>query len=112
MLLSHDDFAEDDLHLELYCDNSQCDVREFTVLAMRANEPYAGRRADVAALRAVDDGSEGEGPELGAQNVGAGRIHSFAEVGQLTADHLRNTVARRRRPSRVRVEPLPPEKDR
>jgi hypothetical protein len=52
---SASDRPEDSNRLELYCDNSRCDAREMVLLVLRDKQP--GLRADVKALRLVDDGT-------------------------------------------------------
>jgi hypothetical protein len=50
--LSYSDIWADRLRIELYCDNPGCDVREFVVLAMFADEATRDR-SDVDALRLI-----------------------------------------------------------
>lgn len=53
--LSYGDLDVDRLRVELYCNNSSCDVREFTVLALRAGVSETGIRSDVQALDLIDE---------------------------------------------------------
>ena len=55
VLIGHDDVKDDNRDIDLYCDNSNCEFRNFRIIGMRtsSNAP----RADVAALLAVDNGT-------------------------------------------------------
>ncbi|MBZ6211615.1 hypothetical protein KVH31_34535 [Streptomyces olivaceus] len=53
---SSSDDDEDPGRIELYCDNGSCDAREMVLLVRRDGEK-ADLRADVMALRMVDEGS-------------------------------------------------------
>lgn len=59
LVLSDGDVRDDDLRIELYCDNSDCNVREMTILAMRIAEP--NQRADVRALQEIDTQGDPDG---------------------------------------------------
>ncbi len=50
------DHDEDTGRLELYCDNGRCDAREMVLLVKR-DGAHSGLRADVRALRLVDEGT-------------------------------------------------------
>jgi hypothetical protein len=52
--LSYTDIWGDRLRIELYCENPNCDVREFIVLALRA-EDATRNRSDVEALDLIDE---------------------------------------------------------
>lgn len=54
VMISFGDLPEDTGRLRLYCDNTQCGAREFTVLVERDGAD-AVMRADVRALRALDE---------------------------------------------------------
>lgn len=93
LLISTEDVHDDDLRVELYCDNQMCDVREMTVIALRTNGPP--ERADVDALREIDAG------------VGAERLPDTIELArdwELVETHSAGTLARRRRPSVITVD--------
>jgi hypothetical protein len=83
-------FGDDDdqVRVELYCDNVNCEVREMTVLARRVDAPL--ERADVQALDAVDSYGFGGGPQ---------------RAGDLLSG-LQRSAEIRRRPARTTVEPL------
>ena len=53
--LSYGDVWADRLRVELYCNNPRCEVREFTVLALRAGVNATGVRTDVRALELIDE---------------------------------------------------------
>jgi len=57
LILSTGDIRDDDLRVEAYCNNSDCAVREMTILAMRVGGP-AGR-ADIDALERIDAEASG-----------------------------------------------------
>ncbi|MFB7977278.1 hypothetical protein [Streptomyces vinaceus] len=52
---AHGDLPDDAGRLELYCDNQMCDAREMVVLVLR-DGAGAHDRADVRALRVIDEG--------------------------------------------------------
>lgn len=52
VIQSYEDVHEDDLRIEFYCDNTGCEVRRFTVLAITYGERVT--RADVNALLDID----------------------------------------------------------
>ena len=58
LIRSYSDQADDDLRIDAYCTNTHCTAREIVVLAWTSG--YAGRRADLEALRAVDHGPQTE----------------------------------------------------
>jgi hypothetical protein len=100
--VSMNDLDSDPVRLELYCDSEHCDAREFVVLLLRGNLRQDLARADVAALRAVDDGTKAEQHADG--------LHDFRSLGEvLSRQPTRDRVLldRRQRPTRVTVEPLP-----
>lgn len=112
VLISLGDIKNDKYRVELYCDNSMCDVREMVVLPKRTNEPVAWSRADVAALRIIDDGTEAEqeaeGYELhrDARGEVKARAFSFKEAPPVDLSAMQERVLKRRqRKSRIRIEP-------
>lgn len=59
--LSFGDIADDHGRVQMYCDNPGCDSRETELMIVRGER--ANSRADVQALRMIDDGQHtGEGP--------------------------------------------------
>jgi hypothetical protein len=103
--VSMNDLDSDPVRLELYCDSDACDAREFVVLLLRGNLRQDLVRADVAALRAVDDGTQ-------AEQHADGLHDDFRSLGEvLRRQPLRDRVVldRRQRPTRIMVEPLPDE---
>ncbi|MEV6494984.1 hypothetical protein AB0M20_41145 [Actinoplanes sp. NPDC051633] len=54
--------------IEPYCDNTNCDARAFTVLALQDGGFEAHRRADVRGLEAIDLNPAGDGGLLGFIN--------------------------------------------
>jgi hypothetical protein len=100
--VSMTDLASDPVRLELYCDSDACDAREFVVLLLRGNLRQDLVRADVAALRAVDDGTQAEQHADG--------LHDFRSLGEVLSRQPtrdRDVLDRRQRPTRITVEPLP-----
>jgi hypothetical protein len=89
---AYDDIADDELRMEFYCDNSDCEVRTFTIIPLRTNGPVAWKRADVAALEAVDRGIGDEQlPEI---------IDLFKDWGKVE-EHTAGILPRRRRSTEV-----------
>lgn len=73
------DHDEDPGRIELYCDNGRCDAREMVLLVKR-DGAHSGMRADVRALRLVDEGKldvhEAYPPEA--------RSYSFSEMARMS----------------------------
>jgi hypothetical protein len=63
LISSAGDIPEDDLRIEVYCDNDECEVRTTTIVAMRIGVP--NDRSDVRALEEVD----GLGATAGQRSV-------------------------------------------
>jgi hypothetical protein len=113
LLLSNVDLGIDTERVEVYCDNARCDAREIILLIRRGEGTHD--RADVQALRAVDDGTTEEQEADGAmlRRDGDGNVESRAwtleERGRLWSRGERDhrVLARRRRPSIVTVRPRP-----
>lgn len=87
---AYSDIDDDDLRVTLYCNNPQCDVREFTILAMAIGQ--RNERADVMALEMIDDGLPHE------------RLPEVVELGRDSLriyEHRAGTLARRRRPTTI-----------
>lgn len=110
--ISDDDIALDTTRVELYCDNGHCDVQEFVIMGIRGGGRLH-RRADVAALRAIDDGTreeqEADGYEFETLADGAEyRVSSFSRWGERSPGERDNaTVDRRLRDTHVTVTPTP-----
>ena len=66
--LSSTDVWADTGRLTLYCDNMNCDAREMELVVTRDNG-RALRRADVRALKAIDDGRPQPAPDPEAEKV-------------------------------------------
>lgn len=47
------DYEDDNIRIELYCENARCDAREFVIMVRRSS---AARRSDQLALERIDDG--------------------------------------------------------
>lgn len=95
VLLSYGDVKEDDRRVELYCDNTWCEVRQFTILAMRTNNPFD--RADVYALHEIDAGMEHERLPDGV-NIMDPVVARKLEV------HSDGILGRRRRATRITIK--------
>lgn len=98
VLISYGDIPEDDLRIELYCDNTWCEVRTFTIVALRTDRLLQNHRTDVAALHEVDEGTDEE------------RVPSmvnFADREQMAQvfKHRGETLSRRLRPTKVTITP-------
>ncbi|WP_052731530.1 hypothetical protein [Streptomyces sp. MBT28] len=85
---SSTDHEEDPGRIELYCDNGSCDAREM-ILLVRRDGAEAGLRADVRALRLVDEGKL----DVHASYPPEMRSYSLAEMAELA----KGTVERRTR---------------
>lgn len=85
---SSTDHEEDPGRIELYCDNGSCDAREM-VLLVRRDGAEAGLRADVRALRLVDEGKL----DVHASYPPEMRSYSLTEMAELA----KGTVERRTR---------------
>lgn len=57
-IVSRDDVEDDLGRVQMFCSNDQCESQETELLVMRAYDAttLAQRRADIRALRAIDDG--------------------------------------------------------
>ena len=99
LLVSYGDVKKDDLRVELYCDNTYCDVREFTIVALRTNGRV--QRADVIALEEIDAGTDSERlPDV---------ISIMSREGSDLIDaHTRGLIDRRRRDVKVEITPIAP----
>jgi hypothetical protein len=94
--VSLNDVEADPVRLELYCDSGAGEAREFAVVLLRANLRQDLVRADVAALRAVDDGTEAEQHAEGHDTV----VGLDVVLARHAAAHGRTLLERRQRPSR------------
>lgn len=92
VLVSYSDIADDELRMEFYCDNSNCEVRTFTVVPLRTNMPVAWKRADAAALEAVD---RGIGDEQLPDSI------DIIRQGHLIEEHVAGILPRRRRKTEI-----------
>ena len=92
-ILSHGDIRDDDLRVEVYCDNEDCAVREMTILAMRFGDPQF--RADVQALHEVDSGVESE--------RSPSSLSSASEI-PLPSERNRSMLERRRRVTHFKLD--------
>jgi hypothetical protein len=112
LIRSYGDLSDDNFRVELYCNNSHCDTREMMVIAKRMNGSISDRRADVAAIVAVDDGTEAEQEEEGVELI---RDEHGEVIGSMLAAGNLNTelflergarlMNRRERPTKIIVEP-------
>jgi hypothetical protein len=111
LLISYGDIPDDKYRIELYCENSHCVVREMTIIALRTDTTVARDRADVRALRAVDQGTEeeqiAEGHELIRDESGRviGSATSLGDI--LNMDLDASALRRRERRATIQVEPDP-----
>jgi transcription elongation factor Elf1 len=109
VLISLADIEADHYRVELYCDNGSCEVREFTVLPLRMNGPVSRVRTDVAALDAVDRGSEDEQNEEASEIFRSGEGEKPLRMYSPSAENLKAHDAavlhRRQRKRRVVIEP-------
>lgn len=112
LVRSYGDLSDDNFRIELYCNNSYCDTREMAVIAKRMNGSVSGHRADVAAIVAVDEGTEAEREEEGVELIRDDHgevIGSMLAAGELNAELFleRGTrlMNRRERPTKIIVEP-------
>jgi hypothetical protein len=90
--LSCNDIAEDGLRVELYCDNPDCEVREFTILPLRLGQRIA--RADVGALQFIDRGDDSGEDD----HMAPGELVRIME-------HNRRVLSRRNQDADVEVRP-------
>lgn len=112
--ISDNDVAADTERIELYCDNKpDCDVKEIVVLAA-AGAGRLHRRADVTALRAVDEGTraeqESDGYEFTTLDDGTtSRAMGFTTgwKNKSQGERDRDKVERRKRLTAVDVHPVP-----
>lgn len=116
LILSNADLPIDTERVEVYCDNKpECEACEIVILVKRG--ATAHRRADVWALRAVDEGTE-------AEQEADGRVFERDDAGKVTASVLsfnkastarsrgerdNQTLERRRRLTDVTINPVAPE---
>lgn len=93
------DNSQDTARVEFYCDNTSCDAREITLLVMRGAEAH--RRADVRALRAIDQGDatvEEREPELRSLEL------NMKTLGEDIASDRARAVASRTSTDPLRLE--------
>ncbi|MGX6446739.1 hypothetical protein ACVU7I_01510 [Patulibacter sp. S7RM1-6] len=110
LIISSGDLSGDPLRIELYCNSTWCEVREFVVLAQRAGGHE--RRGDVQALEAIDHGTideqRAEGYDLTIDEQ-TGRVRNrVISLGSLVGkkdERDQQRLARRRRDTYVTVEP-------
>lgn len=88
---SASDRPKDPGRMELYCDNQFCDVREMVLLVMR-DGAGAYDRADVRALRLIDNGS------LDVHAMFPPKMES-SDLSDLLADRGNEVERRMRKPS-------------
>ena len=94
------DIPDDPMQVELYCENGACDVREMRVVAWRA-EGHEQERADVMALRAVDEGTAAERARHGHDR----RTLSASDAAEMLREARLDggTLKRRIRPATLTV---------
>lgn len=109
LLISSGDLLADKYRIELYCDNSMCDVREMAILPLRMDGPVSWSRTDVKALRVIDEGTEAEqeaeGYELHRNDAGEVDGRSISLGGLLEVDLDSAVLKRREREAKIKVEP-------
>ncbi len=99
VLQSYGDISDDDIRVELYCNYSYCDVREFTILALRTNGRV--QRADAIALEEIDSGTAEERlPEV--MNLTSPSDSKLIQI------HSRGILPRRRRRVKIEITPVFP----
>lgn len=99
------DVPTDPGRLELYCDNSSCDVREMAVIALRVGR--WNPRADVLALEAVDRGMRVEQEEFGPDPTRLLSAEALGDVMRFSFERGDQRLRNRTRPTRVTVEIVP-----
>ena len=97
LLRSFSDVADDDLRVELYCDNSNCDVREFNILAKRTEGLV--QRADALALYEID---EGTAVERLSHDINIMDPEARRSIDR----HQSSRLQRRRRKVKIEITPL------
>ena len=112
LVRSYGDLSDDNFRVELYCENALCDTREMAIIGLRMNGRVSDRRADVAAIQAVDDGTEVEQEAEGVELIRDERgevIGSSISLTDLKADYVldsaKRRMERRERPTKIVVEP-------
>ena len=112
LIRSNWDLSNDNFRVELYCNNSYCDTREMVVIAKRMNGSVSDHRADMAAIVAVDKGTEAEREEEGVELIRDERdkvIGSMLPAGELNTELFLERGARlmnrRERPTRIIIDP-------
>lgn len=111
LLTSYGDIPDDRYRVEVYCDNPSCVIRTMAIVALRSDSPLAHERADVKALRAVDNGTEEEQEEEGYELIRDERgevIGRGISAGQMNVDFGTSALSRRERATKIRVEPDDP----
>jgi hypothetical protein len=111
--LDYLDLPQDTQRVGVYCGNSHCDAREIEIVTMRG--AGAHQRADVAALRAIDRGTDDEQAADGThvQRDGEGHIegtvtsYNEASVKRSRGERDVERLDRRLRPTTVDVRPRP-----
>jgi hypothetical protein len=91
LIISMMDIQDDDLRVELYCDNEYCEARSFATILM---SHHGMRRADTQALFAVDHGDDPEEENL-----------LSSESMQRMLDRPVKALERRRQASEITVRP-------
>jgi hypothetical protein len=112
LLLNGNDLGIDTKRVEVFCGNSHCEARDIVILIKRG--AGAHRRADVWALRAVDEGTDAEQEvdgailERDAEGNVASRAWSCNKASRSRSRGERDhqTLERRRRPTNVTVGPI------
>lgn len=98
VIIGYEDEKDDSGRLDLYCDNQECEVRTFVVLAQHIGRP--NDRADVIALQTID---AGVGDERLPETVNLMNSDDNAKVEAHDAGKLH----RRTREARIEVIPGP-----
>lgn len=82
---SYGDLPDDTGRLELYCDNELCDAREVVILVRRdGDDAYV--RADVRALRAIDEGPNPPANALDRYHTAKGKVPRRQDTAPFTLD--------------------------
>lgn len=100
-IVSMGDVPDDRGRMQLYCNNSYCDVREFEVIAFRAG-PDAPERADVLALQTLDEGTPAERAQYG-HDSGEMKFPGGAEEQARMKRWLEDRPKLRTRPTTIEV---------
>ncbi len=96
VIRGYNDVPEDSLRLDLYCDNGNCEVRTFTILARRIDTRLD--RADVIALEEIDAG-------VGSERLPTVMNLMDPEDSSLIDAHCAGTLHRRTRETKVVLIP-------